>query len=63
MSYVNNRDLPPSIRDHLSDEAQNFYRVAFNSAIQWYGKDSKAHEIAWKAARNQMFSLNSAIAQ
>ena len=59
MSYSTNRDLPANIRDRLSEAAQNFYRVAFNSAIQWYGEEAKAHEIAWSAVRNQMFSLNS----
>ncbi|CAA9300151.1 hypothetical protein AVDCRST_MAG94-292 [uncultured Leptolyngbya sp.] len=61
MSYLNNQDLPVSIRTRLSETAQNFYRVAFNSAIQWYGEESKAHQIAWSAVRNQMFSPNSAI--
>nr|WP_242036556.1 ChaB family protein [Leptolyngbya sp. FACHB-321] len=61
MSYLNNQDLPVSIRTRLSEAAQNFYRVAFNSAIQWYGEESKAHQIAWSAVRNQMCSPNSAI--
>ncbi len=61
MPYTTNRDLPASIRDRLSDAAQNFYRVAFNSALQWYGEESKAHQIAWSAVRNQIASLNSAI--
>jgi cation transport regulator len=61
MSYLNNQDLPVSIRTRLSEAAQNFYRVAFNSAIQWYGEESKAHQIAWSAVRNQMVSPNSAI--
>ena len=61
MSYLNNQDLPIRIRTRLSEAAQNFYRVAFNSAIQWYGEESKAHQIAWSAVRNQMVSPNSAI--
>jgi cation transport regulator len=61
MSYLNNQDLPVSIRTRLSEAAQNFYRVAFNLAIQWYGEESKAHQIAWSAVRNQMVSPNSAI--
>ena len=61
MSYKTNRDLPASIRDRLSEAAQGFYRVAYNSAIQWYGEEAKAHQIAWSAVRNQAVSLNSAI--
>ena len=36
MSYQSNRELPESVRDRLSETAQHFYRVAFNSALQWY---------------------------
>ena len=63
MSYQSNRDLPESVRDRLSETAQHFYRVAFNSALQWYGEESKAHQIAWSAVRNQAASLNSAIVE
>ncbi len=61
MAYLTNRDLPANIRDRLSEASQNLYRVAFNSAIQWYGEESKAHKMAWSAVRSQAFSLNSAI--
>jgi cation transport regulator len=61
MSYKTNRDLPTYIRDRLSETAQNLYRVAFNSAIQWYGEESKAHKIAWSAVKNQAARLNSAL--
>lgn len=60
-TYQTNRDLPENIRDRLSEEAQAFYRAAFNSAIQWYGDESKAHHAAWSAIRNQTVSLNSAL--
>ena len=63
MSYQSNRELPESVRDSLSETAQHFYRVAFNSAVQWYGEETKAHQIAWSAVRNQAVSLNSAIAE
>ncbi|GAP99031.1 ChaB family protein [Leptolyngbya sp. NIES-2104] len=63
MSYQSNRELPESVRDRLSETAQHFYRVAFNSAIQWYGEETKAHQIAWSAVRNQAVSLNSAIVE
>lgn len=61
MPYKTNRELPEAIRDLLSESAQTFYRVAFNSALQWYGDESKAHQIAWSAVKNQAASLNSAI--
>ncbi|MBD1843253.1 ChaB family protein [Cyanobacteria bacterium FACHB-63] len=63
MAYQSNRDLPEEVRDRLSETAQHFYRVAFNSALQWYGEESKAHQIAWSAVRNQAVSLNSAIVE
>jgi cation transport regulator len=63
MSYQSNRELPESVRDRLSEPAQHFYRVAFNSALQWYGEESRAHEIAWSAVRNQAFSPNSEIVE
>jgi cation transport regulator len=63
MPYETNRDLPVSIRDRFSEAAQSLYRVAYNSAIQWYGEEEKAHQIALSAVRNQAVSLNSAIAQ
>lgn len=61
MPYQTNRELPANIRDRLPDAAQHFYRVAFNSALQWYGEEAQAHRIAWSAVRNQAVSLNSAI--
>jgi cation transport regulator len=61
MAYKINQELPKEIRDRLSERAQNFYRAAFNSAIQWYGQEDQAHRIAWSAVRNQTVSLNSAI--
>jgi len=61
MSYLSNQALPSDVRACLSEPSQHLYRVAFNSAIQWYGEEAKAHRIAWNAVRNQTFSLNSAI--
>lgn len=61
MLYKTNWELPESIRDRLSETAQSFYRTAFNSALQWYGEEEKAHHSAWTAVRNQMVSLNSGI--
>lgn len=61
MPYKTHHDLPSYIRDPLSDAAQRFYRVAFNSALQWYGEEEKAHRIASSAIKSQSASLNSAI--
>ncbi|MBW4420874.1 MAG: ChaB family protein [Myxacorys californica WJT36-NPBG1] len=61
MSYQSNCELPEGIREQLSETAQHFYRVAFNSALQWYGEEAKAHHVAWSAVRSQTVSLNSAI--
>jgi cation transport regulator len=60
-SYQTNRELPADIRDRLSEAAQDFYRIAFNSAVQWYGDEDKAHHAAWSAIRSQLASLNSSI--
>jgi cation transport regulator len=61
MPYKTNWELPEHVRDRLSETAQHFYRVAFNSALQWYGEEAKAHDVAWRAVRNQVASLNSEI--
>lgn len=61
MSYRTNRDLPASIRDRLSETAQTLYRIAFNSAIQWYGEEEKAHKTALSAVRHQSASPTSAL--
>jgi cation transport regulator len=57
MPYQTNRELPAAIRDRLSENAQNLYRIAFNSALQWYGEEEKAHHSAWSAVRNQAARL------
>lgn len=59
MPYQTNWELPESIRDRLSEPAQHLYRVAFNSALQWYGEVEKAHQAAWRAVRSQVANLNS----
>ena len=61
MPYTTIRELPVDVRDRLPESAQNFYRVAYNSALQWYGEEAKAHHIAWIAVRSQLVSLNSLI--
>ena len=61
MYYKTNFDLPINVRDRLSDDDQCLYRSAFNSALEWYGEEEKAHQIALSAIRRQAASLNSAI--
>jgi cation transport regulator len=46
MLYKTNQDLPKEIRDRLSETAQDLYRAAYNSTIQWYGEAAKAHKVA-----------------
>lgn len=56
--YKTNHDLPLSIRQ-LAESTQDLYRAAFNSAIDWYGEESKAHRMARSAIRNQAARLAS----
>ena len=55
MPYTTNADLPPSVRDHLPDHAQDIYRAAFNRAFADHGGDPRqeeaAHRIAWAAVK------------
>jgi cation transport regulator len=53
MLYKTNQDLPLEIRTCLSESAQDLYRAAFNSTIQWYGEAAKAHQVALRAVRMQ----------
>ena len=53
MPYISNTDLPPSVRSHLPEAAQDIYRAAFNQAYQRYGgvDESRIHRIAWGAVK------------
>lgn len=53
MLYKTNQDLPREIRDRLSEAAQDLYRAAYNSALQWYGEAGKAHKVATSAVKIQ----------
>ncbi len=57
MPYAINEDLPPSVRNHLPDGAQDIYREAFNHARQTYSDDSRreeiAHRVAWAAVKRK----------
>jgi cation transport regulator len=54
MLYKTNQDLPKEIRDRLSDAAQDLYRAAYNSTIQWYGEAAKAHKVAASAVKMKL---------
>ncbi|HEY9669020.1 MAG TPA: ChaB family protein [Coleofasciculaceae cyanobacterium] len=60
MLYKTNQDLPIEIRSRLSETAQDWYRAAYNSAIQCYGEAAKAHQVATRAVR--MYLARNAIA-
>ena len=55
MPYRVNSDLPPSVRNHLPDYAQDIYREAFNHAFDAHSGDPRqeeaAHRIAWAAVK------------
>jgi cation transport regulator len=55
MPYRHNADLPPSVRGHLPDRAQDVYRETFNHAYgQLAGerdREQRAHMIAWSAVK------------
>jgi cation transport regulator len=55
MPYAANSDLPPAIRHHLPDHAQEIFRAAFNNAYQAHEGDPRqeeaAHRIAWAAVK------------
>jgi cation transport regulator len=55
MPYQRNADLPPSVRGHLPDHAQDIYREAFNHAYSQlageHDRERRAHMIAWAAVK------------
>jgi cation transport regulator len=55
MPYRQNADLPPSVRGHLPDHAQDVSRETFNHAYgQLAGardREQRAHMIAWSAVK------------
>jgi len=57
MPYHVNADLPPSVRDHLPEHAQDIYREAFNHAFAAHAGDPRqeeaAHRIAWAAVKRR----------
>lgn len=57
MPYASNAGLPPSIREHLPEHAQDIFRAAFNHAFASHGNDPRreeiAHRIAWAAVKRK----------
>jgi cation transport regulator len=56
MPYRVNGDLPPSVRHHLPEHAQDIYREAFNHAFAAHAgeldREKRAHMIAWAAVKH-----------
>jgi len=62
MPYKTITDLPPSVKNHLPDHAQEIYMKAFNSAWDQYAdpstrrgnetREEVAHKVAWSAVEN-----------
>jgi cation transport regulator len=61
MPYRSNADLPPSVRTHLPDHAQDIYREAFNHAFAAHAGESRkeeaAHRIAWAAVKRSFVKV------
>ncbi len=53
MPYDKNSDLPGSVKDNLPEHAQTIYRKAFNSALDEYGQEQRAHKVAWAAVEKE----------
>lgn len=55
MPYKANYELPPAVRNHLPEHAQDIYREAFNHAYAAHAGDvereKRAHMIAWAAVK------------
>lgn len=57
MPYFDNADLPPSVRAHLPEHAQDMFREAFNHAFAEHQGDPRQEEaafrIAWAAVKRR----------
>jgi cation transport regulator len=55
--YLQNSDLPLSVRRHLPEHAQDIYREAFNHAFDAHAGDPRqeeaSHRIAWAAVKRR----------
>lgn len=54
MPYRHRDDLPDSVRKALRKvpHAQDIYKEAFNSALEQYREEDRAHAVAWHAVIN-----------
>ncbi|GLR67879.1 cation transport regulator ChaB [Acidocella aquatica] len=56
MPYTSNSDLPPAIRQHLPQHAQDIFRAAFNHAYAAHAggprQEEAAFRIAWAAVKH-----------
>jgi cation transport regulator len=64
MPYRMNNDLPPGVRGHLPEHAQNIFREAFNHAWQNYAQEGErreeiAHRVAWAAVKKNYCKVGS----
>ena len=61
MPYATNTDLPPSVRRHLPEHAQDIYREAFNHAFASHSGDPRqeeaSHRIAWAAVKRSYVKI------
>jgi cation transport regulator len=57
MPYRSTEDLPPALREHLPEHAQEIYLAAFNHAWQSYAaradREAIAHRVAWAAVKRR----------
>ena len=54
MPYTVNADLPPSVRSHLPDHAQDIFREALNHAHAHDPRQEEAaFRIAWAAVKRE----------
>jgi cation transport regulator len=61
--YRENSDLPPSVRRHFPEHAQDIYREAFNRAFAAHAGEARqeeaAHPIAWAAVKRSYAKVGS----
>ena len=50
MPYAVNADLPPTVRSHLPEHAQDIFREAFNHAHAAHAHDPRQEEAAFRIA-------------
>ncbi|HXW71140.1 MAG TPA: ChaB family protein [Methylocella sp.] len=57
MPYTSNEELPPPVREHLPQHAQDIFRAAFNRAFDDHSGDPRQEEaafrIAWAAVKRR----------